>query len=94
MAGLVAENSEYCNTTATLCINYRPGHRKQALLPISNLKTPGLSGGKRVSPVVCLGLCMWHGDWLFRDPLVPKNDFFCAQNDAQVGPGVPVLCFP
>jgi len=25
---------------------------------------------------ICLALCMWHGDWLFRDPLVPKNEMF------------------
>jgi len=25
---------------------------------------------------ICLALCMWHGDWLFRDPLVPKMKHF------------------
>ncbi len=25
---------------------------------------------------ICLALCMWHGDWLFRHPLVPKNQDF------------------
>ncbi len=43
---------------------------------------------------ICLALCMWHGDWLFRHPLVPKIEAFWAQNHAQVGAGVPVPCFP
>jgi len=37
---------------------------------------------------------MWHGDWLFRDPLAPKIKDFRTQNHAQVGAGVPVPCFP
>ncbi len=35
-----------------------------------------------------------EGDWLIRDPPGLKNETFSAQNHAQVGPGVPVLCIP